>query len=462
MSGVPRRSPLAAAALAVLAQAALAQAEPPEGLPGATLKPSPALRPASARNSNTPRPIILLADKIQGRPDLDAFAEGNVEMRRDGTVVLADRLSYDVADDLARALGNVSISRDGNVFSGPELQLHVQRFEGFFVQPDYFLAITQAGGHAERVNFIGPQRAEAIKATYTSCPRDGSEDPAWLLSTDRVSMDFETNTGIAEGAVVRFYGVPILAAPVLSFPLTDDRKSGWLPPSMNLDSKSGVELGVPYYWNIAPNRDATFTPTVMTRRGVALDTEFRYLQQGFRGRVDWNVLPNDRLTGRSRQAVLFEHEGDTFGALHYRAHLLRVSDDGYWRDFPRAVPSLTPRLLPLDVSADRSVAALNGDWRLYARAQRWQVLNPGDGNTSDIAPPYDRMPQLGFRGFGRLGDGRGALEYTLESELNHFELAEGEGTSAQRPTRGTRVHVVSALAWPFSLPGGWITPRVGR
>ncbi|MED5621509.1 LPS-assembly protein LptD [Ideonella sp. BN130291] len=459
MSGGPRRSPLAAAALAMLAQAALAQAQP-EALPGTTLKVSPELRPASRRDGSAPLPIILLADKIQGRPDLDAFAEGHVEMRRDGTVVRADRFTYDVADDLAKASGNVSISRDGNRFSGPELQLHVQRFEGFFVQPDYYLAVTQAGGHAERVNFIGPQRAEAINATYTSCPRDGSQDPAWLLSTDRVRMDFETNTGIAEGAVVRFYGVPILAAPVLSFPLTDDRKSGWLPPSMNLDSKSGVELGVPYYWNIAPNRDATFTPTVMTRRGVALDTEFRYLQPGFRGRVDWNVLPNDRLTGRSRQAVLFEHEGDTVGAVHYRADLLRVSDDGYWRDFPRAVPSLTPRLLPLDVQADRNVSALNGDWRLYARVQRWQLLNPDDGSTSIVAPPYDRAPQLGFSGFGRLGAGRGALEYSLESELNHFELAEGQGTSAQRPTRGTRVHVVSALAWPFSLPGGWITPRL--
>lgn len=454
---LPRRSPLAVAALLLVTRTAFAQSSDAEPPAGATLKTSPALKSASGRDSGAPLPIILLADQVRGQPDLDTVADGNVELRRAGTVIRADHLSYDAGDDLAKATGRVNISRQGNVFSGPELQLHVQRFEGFFSQPDYFIALTQAGGHAERVNFLDANRAEAINAVYTSCPRDGSQDPAWLLSTRRVRMDFETNTGVAEGAVVRFYGVPILAAPVLSFPLTDERKSGWLPPALNFDSKSGVEFGVPYYWNIAPNRDATFTPTVMTRRGVELDTEFRYLQPSFRGRVDWNVLPNDRLTGRSRDAVLFQHEGD--GVLHYSADLLRVSDDAYWKDFPRAVPSITQRMLPLDLRADRP---LGSDWQAYARVQRWQVLNDeADVGTNVVAPPYDRSPQLGLRGNGMLvHTGVGRLEYSIETELNRFELADGQGQSSVRPTSGTRAHMLGGLSWAFDFPGGWITPRL--
>lgn len=456
------RTPLAVAALALMAspQAAFAQAPDEEVLPGTTLKLTPELlAPGKRDGGNAPLPVILLADRIRGRPDLDAIAEGHVELRRAGTVLRSDRLSYDVADDLVKARGHVRITRQGNVFTGPELQLHVQRFQGFFEQPDYFISLTQAGGHAERINFIDSQRAEAIKATYTSCPRDGSGAPDWLLSTERVRMDFETNTGVAEGAVVRFLGVPILAAPVLSFPLTDDRKSGWLPPSMNLDSKSGFEFGVPYYWNIAPNRDATFTPTVMTRRGVSLDTEFRYLQTSDSGRIDWNVLPDDQVARRTREAVLFQHEGHTRGGLHYDADLLRVSDDSYWKDFPRAVPSLTPRLLPLNLRADRPFSGAIGDWNLYARVERWQVLNDlNDPAITPIAPPYDRAPQLGLRGLGRIG-GRGP-EYSFETEVNRFELAEGVGTTPQRPSDGTRVHLAGSLSWPFTLPGGWITPRL--
>ena len=110
--------------------------------------------------------------------------------------------------------------------------------------------------------------------------------------------------------MLRFYGVPILAAPSLSFPLSDARKSGWLPPSIALDSKSGLQLAVPYYWNIAPNRDATLTPSISDRRGPGIDAEFRYLEPRYSGQADLNLLPNDELAGRSRYALRLAHESD--------------------------------------------------------------------------------------------------------------------------------------------------------
>ena len=241
-----------------MAGPACAQAEAP-GEP-IELRPSPALRPAPRGDAARGLPIILNAQSVTSSPGLDALAEGHAELRRGGMVLRADTLRYEQADDLAIALGHVRISRDGNVYTGPELQLKVQRFEGFFLNPTYHFARTDAGGVAQRIDFLDEQRAVATGATYTSCPADGSGAPDWLLSTDKVHLDFAANEGIAEGAVLRFYGVPILAAPRLSFPLGDERKSGWLPPSMGLDSKSGFQFSIPYYWNIAPNRDATFTP----------------------------------------------------------------------------------------------------------------------------------------------------------------------------------------------------------
>ena len=94
---------------------------------------------------------------------------------------------------------------------------------------------------------------------------------------------------------VRFLGLPVLSLPRMSFPLSDQRKSGWLPPSVNTDNRSGVEFAMPWYWDIAPNRDATFTPTVLTRRGLALDSEFRYLEPRHSGRLRLHLLPGDRV-----------------------------------------------------------------------------------------------------------------------------------------------------------------------
>jgi LPS-assembly protein len=432
------------------------QAPPePEPLPVPKLRLAPSLQPLPRGDAASRLPIIVRADEVRGRPDLETVAEGNAEFRRGGVVIRADRLSYQQAEDLARATGNVRITQDGNTYSGPELALHVQAFEGYFLQPVYFFSQLGAGGHAERVDFLDQSRARLYGATYSSCRPDGTGTPAWVLSTDRVKLDFDANEGVAEGAVLRFYDVPILAAPVLSFPLTDARKSGWLPPSINLDSKSGLEVQVPYYWNIAPQRDATFTPAIITRRGLGLDSEFRYLEPDYHGRIDYNLLPEDRLVGHSRHRLDFEHMGSARYDIAYQAHVLRVSDDAYWKDFPRDIASLTPRLLPTDLRASRDFAlARGGDWTTYARVEQWQVLQDPDP-AARIETPYERSPQLGLRLLATRGAG---FEWGLEAEYNRFTLP-GANLDPTRLT-GSRLHAIGSLARPFVSPGWTLTPRI--
>ena len=415
------------------------------------LRPSTALQPAPRGDAARRLPIILNAQTLTGSPELEAVAEGNAEFRRGGMKISADKLRYEQADDLATALGNVRISRDGNVYTGPELQLKVQRFEGFFLNPTYHFARTGAGGVAERIDFLDEQRVVATTANYTSCPVDGSGDPAWLLTTTKVNLDFGTNTGVAEGAVLRFYGVPILAAPRLSFPLSDERKSGWLPPNMGLDSKSGFQFSMPYYWNIAPNRDATIKPEISTRRGPSVEGEFRYLEPGYGGDVKLNLMPNDRVTGTSRYALAAGHNSDFGNDLLLKMRVLRVSDDDYWKDFPRDVSSsLTPRLLASDFQISRPF----GDWRTYARVQKWQVLQTLDPLTR-IDAPYERAPQIGARYAGRIGPG---LELGFETEFNRFTNPT-DASLTPRPT-GNRVHALGSVAWPYITPGWTLTPKV--
>ena len=418
------------------------------------LEPSLTLAPPPRGDAARARSVVIRADRVQARPELETVAEGNVEFRRAGTVIRADRISYDSADDRAIAKGNVRVSRDGNHYWGPELQLQVQRFEGFFLEPHFMLGRTGAGGTAQRFEFLDASRSVAVDASYTSCPRDGSGDPDWLLKTDRVRIDLEANEGVAEGAVLRFLGVPILAAPVMSFPLTDDRKSGWLPPAINLDSKSGLELAVPYYWNIAPNRDATITPALLTRRGAALLTEFRYLEPGDQGRIEIDGLPGDRVAGRDRWLADLAHNGsrESLG-LHYMVNAIRVSDDDYWKDFPRQIRSFANRLLPATASLEQGSSGYGFDSRWYLGTQRWQVLASGDP-TTEIVPPYDRSARLGVRADGALPLG---LRLDAESEINRFALAEGPPSSS-RPN-GWRWHGVASVTRPWETPATWVRPK---
>ncbi len=447
-----RSTPLALAA-ALLFGGGQARAQSAPDVPGTvTLEPSRKLQPPPRGEAARQLPIILRAQRFTARPDIEAVAEGDVEFRRGGLVLGADRLGYDQAEDLASAKGHVRITKDGATYSGPELQLRVQRFQGFFLQPEFEFAQLGAGGRADRVDFIDSSRSVATNALYTSCPRDGSGDPDWVLQARRVELDFDANEGIADGAVLRFLGAPILALPVLSFPLTDARKSGWLPPGVNFDTKSGFEFAVPYYWNIAPNRDATLTPRVLTRRGLGLDTEFRYLEPTFEGALNLSTIPNDRVADRDREALKWHHEGGVVGGgLRYGVDAVRVSDDGWWKDFPDAGRSLTPRLLGTRSWVEQPFAA-GGEGLAYLRTQHWQVLQ---GTDALVTPAYQRSPQAGVHWSGRPG---GGFELALESELNHFNLPANRPAD-ERPG-GDRWHALGSLAWPLREPGWWLVPRL--
>ena len=450
-----RTTPLAAAAALLFgAMPAVGQGVAPAGASACVAEGAagPAAPQARSAAPGARPSVVLRARSLSGRPELDARAEGEVELQRDDLLLQADRLSYDHIEDLARASGNVRVRRPGARYSGTALELRVQRFEGYFEQPSFELERQGAGGSAARVEFIDTSRSVATQARYTSCPREGPGEPDWLLQADRVSLDIDRNEGVAEGAVLRFLGMPILALPTLSFPLSDQRKSGWLPPNVNLDSRSGLVVAAPYYWNIAPQFDLTLVPRLVTRRGAGGEAEFRYLQPRFEGTLLADVLPGDRLADRDRAALQWRHEGRAAGRWRYGVDALGVSDDAWWKDFPDAARSLTPRLLAQRAYLERPVELAGLEGLAYARLQRWQVLQDAE---APLFAPYQRSPQVGLR-LG--GAAPGGLEAAVQAEFNRFTLPPGEFDPA-RPT-GDRWHVLGSLARPWRLPGGHVVPRL--
>jgi LPS-assembly protein len=467
---------LAVAAIASAATAAMAQGVAGGPPPPAAAASAAATSPAASSLERSPRivplpraeasrrlPIVLQARTLTSQPDLQTVAEGEVEFRRGGLVIRADRLAYDTVRDVANAKGGVSVARDGAVYSGPELEIAVQRFEGYFLEPQFELTTVGASGRADRIDFLGAGRSRAINASYTSCPRvdpTAGEEPDWVLKTERIQIDLDANEGIAEGAQLRFLGVPILAMPRLSFPLNDERKSGWLPPSINIDNRSGLVVSVPWYWNIAPNRDATIAPRVISRRGLGVDSEFRYLEPRFEGAIRLDALPNDQVAKRSRGSLQWLHEATPAAGWRLEADVSRVSDEAWWKDFPDSSRGFMPRLLAGQAAAERAFTLPAGSWlgegegRAYARALKWQVLQDPE---SFITAPYERSPQIGLALRTRAA---GGLELALETEFNRFTLPEGQARLLNRPT-GDRWHAVGSVARPVRGQGWFVVPKLG-
>ena len=449
--------------------AAQAQTQtPPQGSPaapvqGLVLRSSPMLEEAISPRQEQEGAVYLQGQRLRVRPDLDLVVEGEASIRKPGVSIQAGRLSFDQSQDVVEATGQVRLNRPGSVLTGPKLTLQIDSFQGTLTQPTFELYKSGAYGQAAQIDFVDDQRAIVREASYTTCRRTPGPEwlPAWVLKATRLNLDEEESTVRAEGVQLRFQDVPVLGIPAVTFPMTSERKSGLLPPVVGITTNNGLELAQPYYFDIAPNRDATVTTHLMSKRGVAVDTEFRYLERDYSGQARLNLMPTDSLRDQARWGWSSQHNGtvdtglDSVGRVGLGLNLNRVSDDDYWRDFPRSGLALTQRLLP-------STGVLSwgrGNLSMTAQVQRWQTLQD---ITAPITPPYDRAPQIGLRYGQWQADG---LDWSVQADTTRFEASYDRipmASTAVRPVprNGERSFVLAQVSRPWIRPWGFVTPKL--
>ena len=419
------------------------------------LQPSLRLEEQIGAATKTRLPTYLSGERASGRTELETVLEGNALLRRGDTVIHAGRIDYYQPDDQVKVTGNVRINRAGNIFEGPYLELKLDAAEGFFLQPRYQLLQNGAHGTAQTAIFLDENRTLISNGTYTTCRRIAGPNwmPDWLLSATSLSLDNEEDVGVAQRALLSFKGVPILPVPYLTFPLSGKRKSGFLAPTIGVDNINGAEVTVPFYWNIAPNRDATLSPTVMSKRGLDLGAEFRFLETSYSGTLRGSYMPADALRNADRWSLNTSTQGrvDTgvaaIGNVGVNLSLNRVSDDNYWKDFTRGVNSgLTQRLL----ANDAGIGWAQGYSAVNLRALKWQTLQDP---TAPIVPPYDRLPQL-VGSYMRTNVG--GFNYSVTGDFTQFSA---DPLLTLQPN-ARRSFTLAQLSHPNITPGGFWTPKL--
>lgn len=425
-----------------------------DGLPALKLKSSPLLQETYPQEVRDQQPIYIKGDSLSGQPDINASVHGEAELRRGDTMIRADKLDYALPDDKVNAVGSVYINQAGNIYKGTALDLQVDAFKGQFDNADYRFLANGAYGDSSRVDFIDKDHSVVHNATYTTCQRDdeASWQPSWILKAETIELDMAEEVGVAHNAKLQFKGVTVLPVPRMSFPLSDKRKSGLLPPMIGMDKLGGIEYSQPYYWNIAPNRDLTVTPTLMTKRGVNLTGLFRYMEPSYSGETYASYMPGDNLRSRDRWGYSWQHRAmidSPLGGLGLNLNLNRVSDDDYWRDFRLAPVAMRQRLLP----STASLSWAKGDGALSLNMTRYQTLQDPDAL---IAPPYSMVPQLQYRYTPQeLPHG---LDFSLVADTTRFELI--RPLTGQAVNNGQRSYVQAQLSRPFLSPGAFITPKL--
>ncbi len=400
----------------------------------------------AAGEAATPHtPVAIEADSAsyrvgQGIVELD----GRVVATRGPQRVRAEHLRYDSNSDQLHAEQAVEYQTPRRRIRAARADLHLEKRTGTLEQVKYELPASRARGTAARADVLGQGRSRYDQPTYTTCPA-GIED--WRLGADELTLDQNRGVGEARHAKLVFKGVPILYLPWASFPLDDRRKSGFLLPRAGYSTKNGVDIQVPYYFNLAPNYDLTLTPRLVSKRGLLLAGEFRYLTRHQRGVLSAEALPDDRLypgDNSSRGAASWRHHASLSSRLGADIAVDWASDADYLDDLSNRLTIASTRHL-------QRVATLHyqGDgWRLLGRVQDFQTLDlaiPADRR------PYARLPQILFQ-LRRPNGWRGST-LALDAEYVYFSRTDS--------VRGSRVDLHPSIAFPLRNDWGFVTPKVG-
>lgn len=427
---------------------------------GLQLRPQPSLLEVPDKDSED-TPAYFEGDRLQGYGDREIEATGNARMRRRGESFFADWMRHNMRDNELYAIGNVRVEQGAQITEGARLRYNLDTSKGlmentrFALNPKAIGGLPVPGGPlpgqdgrgtAEKIVFEGPGLFRAQQASYTTC-EPGNDD--WYVRGRQISIDQNQDVGVARDAFIDFKGQTILYSPYLSFSLHNQRKSGFLTPHFGNSSTSGFETSAPFYWNIAPNRDATLTPRLLTKRGLQLRSEFRYLEPSYKGEVRYEYLPGDSQINRDRQAFSIQHAHNFSNGWSGSLDIQQVSDAKYFTDLSTQITLTSLTNLPRQGTLSRGGGwGSSGTYSFSALVQSWQTLQTDP--LAPLTPPYSRRPQLTLTAQNQnvlAGD------FDLLSSFVYFS----------HPTliSGRRIVAYPTLSFPLQTSYAYVTPKVG-
>lgn len=436
MSLPPVRAIVLSVAAAISALSLAARAEAPRSAAHLQLDSVTSLDPTRATPEGDAMSIAT-ADRIEGNPQNELHLIGNAEIRRGGAVLTADHITYYQDTDEVTASGNAKVSRQGASFAGPSMSFRLTSRSGTMRDADWEYTPRNLRGCAKNIRFLSGDHTTFEDATVTTCKRD---EQAWFISLNELEIDEYDLTASGTGAVLHFQGAPILATPWFSFPVGSERRSGFLTPTFSMSTSRGLDIAVPYYFNIAPNYDYTLTPRVMTKRGVMMGNEIRLLEGGFSGQVNFDWLSDDKETKENRWGTRIQAQY-RYDRLSASVDYNRVSDDDYISDFSGSIRDTSETILPQNYT----LRWTENYWNTSLRVTKNQTLF-----VNGITPliPYEREPQFTFQGL--VADWKG-FEFESLFDATRFTHPNFVG--------GTRVVASQSVAYPLKGPGWFITPK---
>lgn len=414
------------------------------------------------------QPLVAETGDVEVSNQTKIVLQGNVKVSQGNRSISADKMSYDRESDRAKLEGDVTISRPGSNIQGQYAEISTTKNQANFEDATFILHDTHMRGYAKSIKRTSASKIVLENGALTSC-EPGSN--AWLLEGQEIVLDRETKQGKGKNIRLKIGSVPVFYLPYISFPIGNERQTGFLAPSFGNSEDGGIDLSIPYYWNIAPNYDATITPRFISGRGTMVETEARYLNRWMSSEAGFAFLPNDdgsrdqdldRLIengdiseqearpnkGNNRWLAQIQQRSGSTSGLYSDIDFTRVSDFDYFRDLGTSSLSVASETY---LTQRLEVGYQFDHWRLSYLAQNQQVL------LLDLDSPYRKLPQINIDANYRLGP----IDIDIDNEYTHFIHRDSVRLNGSRILTGKRFASDYRLRWKNQSEWGFFTPEIG-
>ncbi len=363
---------------------------------------------------------------------------GNVIIQQNDLVINAENASFNGTDNRVIANGKVVLSNNNMQLKSDAVNYQTQSQSGELKNVRYQLKNSTTNGRSRHVIQKNAQQFELQDATYTSCPTSIN---SWHLAAGNIKLDQKKKIGSAKNVTLKVGNTPIFYFPWLSFSLDNQRKSGFLTPTINLSEQSGTAIATPYYFNLSPNYDATITPSYLSKRGLKIDNEFRYLSKHHQGLWQYEILPRDKAANnKQRDYFKISHSSKISDSVRFNVKSEGVSDKEYFDDFGKSLSDASTSALERRIE----IIKVGRNWRLSAASIDYQTL---DSTSSS----YSKLPEIKFNYTPKILPKQ--VNISLDTELSNFDKKKG-------PT-GVRLDVNMKASKKFGTDAWYFKPSVG-
>ena len=400
---------------------------------------------APVQMPNEQAPTDISANKIESVDGNQFSLSGGVSLVRGQQSLNAPTIELDKTAQTARTVGPAKIETRQLIAYANGIEADLANDKSTLSDVRYALKDGRGNGRAQRAVQQG-ESSSLTGVSFTSCPGDL---PAWQVQANQIELDHAAGVGHAKDFKVVVGKIPVFYLPFASFPLTDARKSGLLAPTISANS-DGIDFSLPYYFNLAPNYDATLVSRVIQRRGFMLGSEFRYLGIDTVASVNAAYLAHDRLRdlpgSDNRYSVNINFQSQLSPTWRFGSSLNKVSDDFYFEDLGDSLTSNATSIIGSEVGLyGRNVSPFFGLWNAGLTVDRFEIIDPANLNSID---PYRRAPRLYFNSENYVGP----FSYGVKSELVHFRREIG--------FEGSRFDVMPFARFEWRKSFGYIRPEL--